>query len=116
MKDSNTPATKADIRVILGKIDGIDAGLNRKLDEFRAEMNGKFHEFRGEMTGRFDELRGEMNERLDEIDRHLQVLIEQSHIGLGQASHDAEEVLKDHDQRLEKRVARLEWIAGIAAA
>jgi hypothetical protein len=112
MKDSNPPATKADIKKLLDefgkvneRIDGLDKGLNKRLDEFRGEMNG-----------RLDEFRGEMNRRLDEIDHQLRVLIEQTHFNLAEASHDAEEVLKDKYVGLEKRVKRVENAVGLAAA
>ena len=109
MKDSNTPATKADMQEVLKRIDEridkLDNGLNRKLDDFRSETNRKL-----------DEFRNETNEKLDDIDRQLRVLVEQSHHDLGDAGHDAEEVLKDHGRHLENRVARLEEVVGITAA
>ncbi|MCP4679925.1 MAG: hypothetical protein GY854_31420 [Deltaproteobacteria bacterium] len=126
MKDSNTPATKADIQEILKmfgnvnerfdrldqridgldeQIDGLDKSFSQKLDEFREETNRKI-----------DDFREETNQRLDDINGQLQVLIEKTHFDLAEASHDAEEVLKDHDGRLEKRVERLEKAVGLTAA
>ena len=76
------------------RIDGLDKGLNERIDKLDKGLNRK----------------------LDDIDRQLRVLVEQSHHDLGDAGHDAEEVLKDHDRHLENRVARLEEVVGITAA
>jgi archaellum component FlaC len=97
MKDHNTPATKADIQGLLKEFGSVNErieGLDRKLEDFRTE------------TG----------EKLDSIEHQLRLLVEASHRDLGDASHDAEEVLKDKYERLDKRVTRLEETVGLTAA
>jgi len=118
MKDHNTPATKADIQGLLKefgsvheRIDGLGRridGLGERIDSLDKRMDG--------LDRKLEDFRKETGEKLDTIEHQLRLLVSATHRDLGDASRDAEQVLKDKHERLEKRVTRLEEIVGLTAA
>ena len=114
MKDSNTPATKADIQEVLRKVDERFDGLDGRIDGLDERIDGLDERVDGLDKGLNERIDG-LDKKLDGIDRQLRILVERTHHDLGEASHDAEEVLKDHDACLEKRVERLEEAVGLTA-
>jgi len=103
-KDANTPATKADIALMMERLDQLSENVGQLSSDFR-QLSENTVSWKNEIHESCERWKDEM---VEEMKRHFDIAVESLVRDFNGAFHDDLALMKERQGRCERRILRLE--------